>query len=231
MTVNPEGRFLQLNKGFCDMLGYSHEEMQQMSVDQVTHPDHRRETLDNYRIKRPEKISYDKRYLRRDGSDFWAHVSATWVYDPNQEPRYAIAMVRDITERRLREEQIEISRQHQGILAQMLRIGVEAGALDEQLQRALSLALSAPGLLLEQKGAIFTFDETTGELVLRAHQGLSETLCQKCSRVPLGRCLCGRAAGDNPPGVGRIGPGAPLTSGQEFGSRRPRKPAKVSSSH
>ncbi|OHB28983.1 MAG: hypothetical protein A2X84_09370 [Desulfuromonadaceae bacterium GWC2_58_13] len=194
VTVNPEGRFLQLNKGFCDMLGYSHEEMQQMSVDQVTHPDHRRETLDNYRIKRPEKISYDKRYLRRDGSDFWAHVSATWVYDPNQEPRYAIAMVRDITERKMAEAKQQRENQVKEVIALILAVSLEPIPLEAKLQRALRKILSISGFSFLGQGCLFLFDESRELLLMASQIGLPPAVQQMCATVVPGRCLCGRAS-------------------------------------
>jgi serine phosphatase RsbU (regulator of sigma subunit) len=66
--------------------------------------------------------------------------------------------------------------------------------LDEQFERVLLSLFSIPWLTLQAKGAIFVFDENMKELVLRCQQGLPPELVISCDRLPLGRCLCGRAA-------------------------------------
>ncbi len=92
-----------------------------------------------------------------------------------------------------REEQIgRVSRTHE-ILNELLRIPLEGGTQEEQLEQALDVILSVPWMQTLPKGGIFLMsdDET---LVLKAQRGLPHTLLTLCSRVPLGRCLCGRAA-------------------------------------
>jgi signal transduction histidine kinase len=65
--------------------------------------------------------------------------------------------------------------------------------LDEMLQRALDKILEALGQL-EKRGAVFIIDFLGQSLRMRAHRGLSPEHVQMDSEVPLGECLCGRAA-------------------------------------
>ena len=39
--VSPEGRYLRVNSKFCQMLGYSEQELLQLTLHEVTHPDDR----------------------------------------------------------------------------------------------------------------------------------------------------------------------------------------------
>ncbi|MEJ2202084.1 MAG: PAS domain S-box protein, partial [Desulfuromonadaceae bacterium] len=193
-TVAPDGRLLQVNKGFCDMLGYSREELQGMSIEQVTHPDHRQETLENYQITRPEKISYEKRYLRRDGSEFWAYVSATWIYDQKQQPLYAIALVQNISERKTAETKQQREARIKEVIASILAISLDPIPLQNKLQRALLEILSINEFAFLQKGAFFLFDENLGLLTMAAQIGLPPSVQQQCATIVPGHCLCGRAA-------------------------------------
>jgi len=68
---------------------------------------------------------------------------------------------------------------------------------DEFLQNVLELVLSLPWLNIQHKGSIFILDADSGVLEMRAHKGLDEQLQKACAQVPLGKCLCGRAALEN----------------------------------
>jgi PAS domain S-box-containing protein len=193
-TVSPDGQLLQNNKWLCDMLGYTHEELAEMSVDQITHPDHRKETLDNYRIIRPKKIFYEKRFLRRNGSNFWAHVSATWIYDRKQQPLYAIAMIQDISDRKTAETKEHQRTLIKEVLTAILAVSLEPLPLKVKLQLSLTKILSIPGFSFLNQGALFLFDESLGMLTMAGQIGLLPAIQEMCAGVPLGRCICGRAA-------------------------------------
>ncbi|OQY16572.1 MAG: hypothetical protein B6I36_10095, partial [Desulfobacteraceae bacterium 4572_35.1] len=80
----PDGHFLQVNPAFCNALGYTEEELLGMKITDVTHPDDIEETLNRRSIARANRsraIVCEKRYLRKDGSVFWAQLSSTWFFD------------------------------------------------------------------------------------------------------------------------------------------------------
>jgi PAS domain S-box-containing protein len=97
------GRWLLVNQCFCDLLGYTREELLACSFSDVTHPDdypHDAELAQ--RILRGEVDSYvrEKRYLRKDGQAVWASVTATLVRRPDGTPDYFAGVIVDITERK-----------------------------------------------------------------------------------------------------------------------------------
>jgi diguanylate cyclase (GGDEF)-like protein/PAS domain S-box-containing protein len=51
----------------------------------------------------------EKRYIRKDGSVVWVNLTASLVRDPSGKPRYWIAMVDNITERRRATEALRVS--------------------------------------------------------------------------------------------------------------------------
>ncbi|MBF0173966.1 MAG: GAF domain-containing protein [Magnetococcales bacterium] len=82
----------------------------------------------------------------------------------------------------------------QKIIQCALNVALEPLPLERQLDHLLELMLSIPGLALLCKGAVFLKDERSEKLIMVASRGFSETQAQKCATIPLGYCLCGRAA-------------------------------------
>src|SRR5581483_8763182 len=77
-----DGTFVQVNERFAEMLGYTVEELQSSGVREITHPDDVQVDLDNARRLREGEIdSYEreKRYLRKDGSVMWGHLTVSVV--------------------------------------------------------------------------------------------------------------------------------------------------------
>jgi PAS domain S-box-containing protein len=65
-----DGRLLDTNPAFSDLLGYSRQELMGMRVADITHPEDREETLRHFEaLVRGDITRYElqKRYLRKDG--------------------------------------------------------------------------------------------------------------------------------------------------------------------
>lgn len=99
----PDGRFIEVNPAFCRFLGYTADELMQLSSEEITHPDDReqvRQLRDEARKGRATSYSIDKRYQRKDGAIIWGQVSSNWFYDEDGKPDYALAVIQDITDRK-----------------------------------------------------------------------------------------------------------------------------------
>ncbi len=79
-------------------------------------------------------------------------------------------------------------------LNELLKHSLKARALDELLQPALDIILSQDVLRLESRGAIFLMEGDPPTLVMKAHRHLDSMILERCARVSLGYCLCGRCA-------------------------------------
>ena len=84
--------------------------------------------------------------------------------------------------------------QVQNVLNLLLLISLEDVPLERLLERCLDIILYTPFLALLHKGGIFLFEAEKNSLLLKATLNLPVSLRQMCARVPLGGCLCGRAA-------------------------------------
>ena len=93
------GELLRINKHACDRLGYTAAELHNVSFIDITHPDdiasnvgyfHQMTSgaIDNYRL--------EKRFLRKDGTYLWTHVSVALKRSAAGRPDFMIAVIEDI---------------------------------------------------------------------------------------------------------------------------------------
>ena len=108
--VSPEGRFLRVNKKFCDLLGYSREEMLQRTFQEITHPDDLDPDLESVsRALSGEIDTYfmEKRYIRKDGSTLWLNLTVALVRNESGQPRWFVSVVQDISDSRRDREALQ----------------------------------------------------------------------------------------------------------------------------
>jgi PAS domain S-box-containing protein len=107
-----DGRFVRVNKALCDILGYTSDELERRTYQEITPP----EDLEagrrlGERVHRGEAAKYqlEKRYIRKDGSTVMISVSGSIVRDAEGRPLHYIAQIEDITERKRAEEALRAS--------------------------------------------------------------------------------------------------------------------------
>jgi PAS domain S-box-containing protein len=100
--VSPEGRFLRLNQKFCDIVGYSQEEMLKLTFQDITHPDDLdadlhlfQELLDG----KSDSYTMEKRYIRKDGSIVWISLTVKILRNEDGSPRWFVSVIEDISDR------------------------------------------------------------------------------------------------------------------------------------
>lgn len=99
----PDGRWLRINDKFCAMVGYSRDELLGRTFHEITHPDDRPDGLGHLEslwTGDTATLSMEKRYIRKDGSVIWVHVTISPVRETGDEPGYFVAVSEDITLRK-----------------------------------------------------------------------------------------------------------------------------------
>ncbi len=170
------GRLVAVNAALAEMLGYPAEEIAALGAEGVSHPDDMALDLELFtELVEGRRSSYqiDKRYLRADGATLWGRLTVSLVRGEEGEPRYAVGLLEDVTERRRVEEE-------RRFLAEASR--VLAGSLELEATLRSVARLAVPGLadwcavdLLEPGGvlrrvAVEHPDPALGAEVLRIHQ-------------------------------------------------------------
>jgi PAS domain S-box-containing protein len=112
-VCDPAGHFLKVNPAFCAYLGYSEAELLHgMTFWDITHPDFqeitRQTNAQTVAGLRPT-TTYEKMYVRKDGTATWGRVNGTWIYDVDGNPIQGVGVVEDITARKQAEEAIRKS--------------------------------------------------------------------------------------------------------------------------
>ena len=123
------GRYVRVNQRYCDLLGYSMEEMLNLHFQDITHPDDLQLSMQNNDALLAGKIrefSMEKRYLRKDGQVVWGKLSASslWKEDELPEVYYHVAVVEDITARKQTEEALRTSEVRFRTLFEHAAVGV-----------------------------------------------------------------------------------------------------------
>lgn len=108
--VSLEGRFLKVNRRFCELLGYETQDIIGRHIQELTHPDDRPGTealFQSVRAGEMDRYHFQKRALRKDGSDLWIELDGGAVRGPSGKPLYYFNAMEDISERRAAEERLQ----------------------------------------------------------------------------------------------------------------------------
>lgn len=101
-----DGYILDANQNYCDILGYTHDELTKLRVKDLTYPDDweidkvYKNQLFNYEIP---YFSMDKRYYRKDGSLIWVTTTVALMRGDAFEEDYLIGVVQDISKQKAAE--------------------------------------------------------------------------------------------------------------------------------
>jgi PAS domain S-box-containing protein len=105
----PSGE-ISVNRAFCDMLGYTAEELQSQRWQDITHPDDielTQRAIDPLLCGEKDSLRFVKRYLHKSGAVVWADASTSMRRDNDGQPLYFMTTVTDITERKRAEETLK----------------------------------------------------------------------------------------------------------------------------
>ena len=139
--VLPDGRFVRINQRFCDIVGYTQEEMIEHTFQNITYKDDLETDLDYVsQMLRDELKTYsmEKRYHKKDGSIIWVNLTVSLVRDPSGEPKYFISVVEDITERKRTDEEKKRLEARLQQAYRMEAIGTLAGGIAHDFNNILS---------------------------------------------------------------------------------------------
>ena len=98
-----DGHFVDLNRRFSEILGYSEAELHDMTFSELTHPDDRAVTEASVRQLLAGEIpeyTLEKRYLCKGGGEIWSLTTVTLMRDAAGQPDRFIGVIEDITQRK-----------------------------------------------------------------------------------------------------------------------------------
>jgi diguanylate cyclase (GGDEF)-like protein/PAS domain S-box-containing protein len=111
-----------VNRMFLEIMGRSREELKGASWQSITHPEDREVSMESHRRLNAGEIdgfTMEKRYLRPDGSQVWANAKVVRM-SRGATAQYSLALIEDITARKLAESaQRESERSREVLLSHL----------------------------------------------------------------------------------------------------------------
>jgi diguanylate cyclase (GGDEF)-like protein/PAS domain S-box-containing protein len=150
--VSTEGKFIQANKAFCEMLGRNSAELLASTLAELVNP----EDLDALqspveKLKKGDLASVhtEIRGLHRDGSDVWMSLNISLARDWQFRTHNLIVQAQDVSARRRAEAELYHNAYHDNLTQLSNRVH-----FDEQLNRAIARVQRHP----EQRFAVMYLD-------------------------------------------------------------------------
>jgi PAS domain S-box-containing protein len=131
-----DGRFLEMNRKFTDVLRYPPEELRGLSWRDITHPSDVAASEAQVRRLLTGEItdfSLEKRYVRKDASEIWGLTTVTLLKDAAGQPRRFIGAIDDISHSKRTEEALRQSEQFNRAIIESSRDCTKALSLDGRL--------------------------------------------------------------------------------------------------
>jgi len=145
--VRADYSFEKVNPAFCEITGYSEEELLGKTFDEITHPDDLaadRELTDRMFGGRTGGFKFEKRYIRKDGRTVWVKLTSAPLLDCGEESLLALSIVEDVTARRELNEELAYMADHDALtgLFNRRRLGLELErAVEEHSDHGLAVLL------------------------------------------------------------------------------------------
>ena len=102
------GRYLQVNRRFCEIAGRSRTELEHLTFAAITHAQDLGHSLEMTRRVQSgdlREFTQEKRYVRGDGTEVWVSATTSAMWPPGAKPDFFITIAQDITARKQLEQQ------------------------------------------------------------------------------------------------------------------------------
>jgi PAS domain S-box-containing protein len=144
VMMNIDFHFIMANNNFCRMLGYDEQELKNLTFKDITHPDYISSDLDN--IKKLVKgdipvYKTEKRYIRKDKEVIWGSITLSVFRSNDGKTLYLFAMIVDITERKLTEENLLKANRIYAVISQISHAIIRERDKDKLLKEVCNIAV------------------------------------------------------------------------------------------
>lgn len=102
VIIDPQANIQMVNSAFCKMLGYTAEELYQLNVRDISHPEEMGLNQEFIQLAIKGEIPsfvLDKRYITKQGRAVWGRLSASLVRHADGSPDVFISIIEDITDK------------------------------------------------------------------------------------------------------------------------------------
>ncbi|MBF0203651.1 MAG: PAS domain S-box protein, partial [Desulfamplus sp.] len=150
--IGLDGKFLKTNPKLCQILGYESQELESMNVNEITHPDYLKITLEFINNAIEGKFvsdEFEKKYIHKQKNTLWVLVSFSLIHDHKGNPAYFISHVQDITDRKQAEKALKRQTWELQTILDSVPAMIYYKDLDNRIIRANKLWFATLGLTEE----------------------------------------------------------------------------------
>jgi len=108
-VFNIDKQIIEVNVAFCQMLAYTKQELLGLTIADITDPQDiaKTQAMRNTALKNDAAFyRFEKRYLKKDGSQLWGNIVVSLIHNQEGEPIYSIVTVENISRRKQAEDKI-----------------------------------------------------------------------------------------------------------------------------
>lgn len=110
-----DGRFIEVNNAFGAITGYSPDELREIRILDITHPEDLSESLNQTQkliLGEQSHFVMEKRFVKKDGTTIWVQNSVSLMHDKDGLPASFMRLIEDISERKETEAALKESEQN-----------------------------------------------------------------------------------------------------------------------
>ena len=104
--IGNDHRIIRVNNAFCEIVEYSREDLKVLTINDITHPEDIIRKTDSIELLVRGNIPHEKkekRFICKTGTTVWTNFTASAIRNKSGELLYVIAMIEDISKRKLME--------------------------------------------------------------------------------------------------------------------------------
>jgi PAS domain S-box-containing protein len=105
-------KFIQVNPAHYHLLGYTKLELASLTFEDISHPDDLLQNLaylEQFKFGIFDSFRMEKRFVKKNGELIKTNITVSILADQDYRPKFSLAMIEDITERRQAEDKIKAS--------------------------------------------------------------------------------------------------------------------------
>jgi PAS domain S-box-containing protein len=144
-------RFLATNFAYQKMLGYTEEEIGQLTFLELTHEDYREsnwEFITELLEGKRTQFQIEKQYRRKDGSLIWVSNNVSLIPGTKSMPRFIMALSEDITERKRAEEALRKTQADLAHVTRVATLGEMSASIAHEVNQPLAAVVNSASACL-----------------------------------------------------------------------------------
>jgi|GEM_PF-559075 len=104
--IGNDHKILRVNNAFCEIVEYSRDDLKVLTINDITHPDdiiRKTDSIEQLVRGNIPHAKKEKRFICKSGATVWTNFTASAIRNKKGELVYVIAMIEDISKRKLME--------------------------------------------------------------------------------------------------------------------------------